>query len=146
MFEMIKATRVILIFVLLFGCSKQEKPESVETASQVAIAFFDALYNQKNLDKAMALSSPDFAKKLHRHRTAKQVAIRVCNMSYDSVKIEAGLGDSQVRDEFNKTGHLTLLFNGKRREKIFNELKKIRLIKVGEIWLVDGLLADPVPT
>ncbi|MCP4324300.1 MAG: hypothetical protein GY787_21065, partial [Alteromonadales bacterium] len=47
--------------------------------------------------------------------------------------------------DFEKSGELTLLFTGYRQEKTYKELKKIKLIKQGDSWLIDALLPDPTP-
>jgi hypothetical protein len=133
---------VAFISITLLGCNSSTQP----SAEDVAVAFFDAIYNQKDINKAAALCSPTFAKKILKHRMAKQVARRLFNMSFDTVKIDAALGDIKIRQEFNTSGGLTILFTGYRNEKIYKDLKKIQLIKLGETWRVDRLLADPMPS
>jgi len=56
------------------------------------------------------------------------------------------LGDQKVRAEFNTSGKLTILFTGERQGNTFKDLKKIQLIKINNIWYVEKLLADPVPS
>jgi len=132
---------VILASLLLFGCGS----DSEAPAEDVAIAFFDAIYNQKDINKAASMCTPKFAIEIKKYKTAKNVARRLLNMSFDSVKIEAALGDIKVREEFKTSGKLTVLFTGYRQDKIFKELKAIKLIKVNDVWLVEKLLADPMP-
>jgi hypothetical protein len=128
----------------LLGCSLEKVEE--ETAGEVATAFFDALYNTKNLEKALTFCTPEFAKEVGKHKTVKQAALRLFNMSYDSVKIHAALGDQKVRAEFNTSGKLTMLFTGDRQGKIYKDLKKVQLIKKGKVWYIESLLPDPVPS
>tara|TARA_R110001592_G_scaffold10013_1_gene52255 strand:- start:7783 stop:7986 length:204 start_codon:yes stop_codon:yes gene_type:complete len=66
-------------------------------------------------------------------------------MSFDSVKIDAALGDMKIRDEFKNSGKLTLLFTGYRQGRIYKKLKNIKLIKQGDIWLVEKSLPDSIP-
>ena len=65
---------VFVVTILLAGCSKEKKEPS---ADEVAVAFFDAIYNQKDINKALVLCSEDFARKVRQQRSAKQVARRL---------------------------------------------------------------------
>ena len=132
---------ISLIALTTLGCNA----EKTQGAEEVAIAFFDAIYNEKDIKKAAALSTPSFSKEVQKYVTAKNAARRLLNMSFDTVKIDAALGDLKVREEFNTSGNLTLLFTGERFGKTYKELKRIKLIKKDNTWLVDKLLKDPVP-
>ncbi|AOW78626.1 hypothetical protein A3Q34_18355 [Colwellia sp. PAMC 20917] len=134
---------IIVIFITLAVCSCSSDTE--DTAESVGIAFFDALYNQKDIKKTTALCTPIFAKEINKYITTKNAARRLFNMSFDSVKIDAALGDLKVREDFVNSGSLTFLFTGVRNGKIYKELKKIKLIKKGNTWLVDQILKDPMP-
>jgi len=131
----------ISVALMLFGCG--DEPEVEQTAEDVAVAFFDAVYNQNDIDKALALSTPNFAEELGKYITTKNAARRLFNMSFDSVQIDAALGDKNVRREFKRSGKLVILFTGYRQDKLYKEMKEIRLVKKGDNWLVDELLPDP---
>ena len=130
----------LFLSIMLFGCSAEVKEQSAEA---VAVAFFDAIYNKKDINQAVLLCTPSFAAQLKKHRTAKQVALRLFNMSFDTVEIDAALSDFDVREDFDRTGNLTMLFTGLRQDRVFKDMKKIKLIRNGETWLVDKILADP---
>ncbi len=132
---------VFFVALAMFGCGSVPK----DSAEDVAIAFFNAIYNQNDINKAKKLCTTNFAKEISKYISTKNVSRRVFNMSFDSVEIHAALGDLKVRAEFENSGSLTILFTGYRQEKIYKELKKIKLIKQGDIWLVDELLRDPTP-
>jgi hypothetical protein len=132
---------VIFITLAMFGCGSDSEPK--ENADDVAIAFFNAIYNQNDINKAKKLCTTNFAKEISKYITTKNVARRLFNMSFDSVEINAALGDLKVQSEFKISGKLTVLFTGYRQEKTYKELKNIRLIKQGDVWLIDELLSDP---
>jgi hypothetical protein len=136
-----KFLTVIFITFTVFSCGTEKE----DAAEDTAIAFFDAIYNQKDIKAAAALCAPTFATQILKYKTAKNVARRLFNMSFDSVKIDAALGDVKIREEFKNSGSLTLLFTGKSHGKIYKNLKRVRLIKKNKQWLVDQLLKDPVP-
>jgi len=133
---------ISVLFIVLAVCSCSSDTE--DTAESVGLAFFDAIYNQNDIKKATALCTPTFAKEINKYRTTKNVARRLFNMSFDSVKIDAALGDLKVREDFVNSGSLTFLFTGIRNGKIYKELKKIKLTKKGNTWLVTQLLKDPM--
>jgi len=67
-------------------------------------------------------------------------ARRLLNLSFDSVKIEIQKAKAQVIDEFSVKITMTVLFTGQRNDGIYKDVKKVRLIKEGNLWLVDQLL------
>lgn len=132
----------MFITLAMSGCGS----ETNDNAEDVAIAFFDAIYNQNDINKAQKLCTTNFAKDISKYVTTKNVARRLFNMSFDSVKINTALGDLNVRSEFMNSGKLTILFTGQRYGKTYKDMKKIKLIKQGNTWLIDKLLADPMPS
>jgi len=132
----------IVVFIAFISSSCSSERE--DAAEDVAIAFFDAIYNKKDIEVAAALCAPNLATQIHKYMTAKNVARRLFNMSFDSVKIDAALGDIKIREEFKNSGKLTLLFTGNRHGKIYKDLKRVKLIKLNNKWFVELLLKDPV--
>ena len=142
--KMKKVFIFILMMVSLIGCDGRREIAREQEAEDVAVSFFDAIYNQKDLKKAATFCSPGFADELNKYLTARNAARRLFNMTYDTVQIETGLGDTSVRREFTSSGELVVLFTGKRDGKTYKELKKIKLIKRDENWYVDKIMKDPV--
>lgn len=62
------------------------------------------------------------------------------NLSFDSVEIETQKKNIQVIDEFNVEITMTVLFTGKRNDKIYKDVRKLLLVGEGDVWLVDKLL------
>lgn len=132
--------KLFLIFSIIFlgcGCSPQKNEPSEE---KVTIAFFDAIYNKKDLNSAIALSSASFKKEVQKYKTARNFSRRLLNLSFDSVEIETQKSNTQVIDEHNTKITMTVLFTGKRNDRIYKDVKKILLINEGDAWLVDKLL------
>ena len=134
----------IVFSLALCGCGSDSKNPASVSAEKVAVAFFDAIYNQKDINKTVSLCTLDLAKEIKKYVTANNVARRLFHMSFDSVKIDVALGDIQVREEFKNSGKLTILFTGSRQNKVFKELKAIKLIQKDDVWLVGQILADPM--
>jgi len=129
---------VTLLF--LSSCTK----EKVTNPEDVAISFFNALYNDKDINKAKKFTSKNFQLKLSKYRTAKHAGSKLFHLSFDSVTIDAALADKKLRSEFNKTGVLTVIFNGKFNKVTIKEMKRIGLVRHNNTWLIDKLLPDLV--
>ncbi|MEW6983140.1 hypothetical protein AAD001_10875 [Colwelliaceae bacterium 6471] len=128
---------ILSILFLGFGC-KETKTELSE--QQVTVAFFDAIYNEKDLNKAIALSTENFKNEMKKYQTARNFARRLLNLYFDSVQIDAQKFDTQVIDEFNSKTTMTVLFTGERNGRLHKDIKKIILLKKGDAWLVDQVL------
>jgi hypothetical protein len=123
---------------LLLGCNSNKEPEMSE--KEVATSFFNAIYNEKDIDKALALSSTDFKKELEKYHTASNVARRLFNMSFESVSLHTSAQKKQILDNYNIQVTMTIQFNGKRNGNNYKDYKKIRLIRDNNQWLVDKLM------
>jgi len=135
---------IIITFVslsLLFACgtdnNKQEMAEK-----DVALAFFDAIYNQKDLKKASKISSVAFQKELTKYKTANNLARRLLNLQFNSVKMTTAAKKTQIIDEFNTQVTMTVVFTGERYNGTFKDFKRIRLIKENNNWVVDKILKN----
>ncbi len=123
---------------LLLGCNSNKEPKMSE--KEVATSFFNAIYNEKDIDKALALSSSDFKKELEKYHTASNVARRLFNMSFESVSLHTSAQKKQILDNYNIQVTMTIQFNGKRNGNNYKDYKKIRLIRDNNQWLVDKLM------
>jgi len=140
--EYLKNTSLIyaLLFSILFsGCNSENKDTEVNE-KKVAIAFFDAVYNSKDIKKIITLSSDRFKEKVSRYKTAQHFSRRVLNMQFDTVTMETAAANTQVIDEFNVKVTMTVLFTGQRNGSTFKDYRRIQLIKKDNVWLVDKLL------
>jgi len=132
---------LLLLSSLLFGCNSEE--EKVEISEkQVAVSFFNAIYNEKDAKKAMSFSSTNFKKELEKYHTASNIARRVFDMRFDSVSLHTSAMKTQIINEFNVQVTMMVQFTGKRNGSDYKDYKKIRLIKENDKWLVDKLLED----
>ena len=109
-------------------------------SNALAVAFFDAIYNAKDLQKAMSYSSPNFKKEIEKYKSANNVARRLFRMSFESVKMTTSASKSQIIDDFKAQVTMTVLFTGQRNGSTHKDYKRIRLIKENDVWLVDKLI------
>ena len=133
----------LLIIALLLsssGCAKEEEEVKKPTDVDITVAFFDALYNKKDLNTLLLHSSDSFKEEIKKYKTVSNVARRLFNLSFDSVSVKTQKSGAKVIDEFNEEVTMTVLLTGKRNERIFKEVKRIQLIKINNIWLVNQLV------
>jgi len=131
---------LLLILSMVYatlGCKEEIKEPS---ESEVTIAFFDAIYNQKDLKTVLSLSSKSFTKEIKKYKTLNNFSRRALNLSFDSVTMETQKSNTKVIDEFNIQVVITVMLTGLRNERIYKEVKQVQLIKNNNTWLIDKLL------
>jgi hypothetical protein len=130
---------LFLLFPLLFGCNSEEKEIKI-SEKDVAIAFFNAIYNENDVKKALSLSSESFQNELSRYHTTKNIARRVFDMRFDSVDLHTSAMKTQIINEYKVQVTMMVQFTGQRNGSTYKDYKKIRLVKENDQWLVDKLL------
>ena len=75
---------------LLTACDSDDSKRitTVDNPEIVALAFFDALYNEKNIEKAASVCNPKLARLILHYRSPQAVARHLFNMSYDKVEMK----------------------------------------------------------
>lgn len=137
---LIRNIGLLLILPMLYLTTSCKEEVYTPSESEITIAFFDAIYNQKDLDTALSLSSASFKKEVKKYRTLNNFSRRGLNLSFDSVSINTQKSATTVIDAANIHVTMTVLLTGKRNERIYKEVKKIQLIKKENTWLVNKLL------
>lgn len=132
----------LFLFSTLYLTTGCKEKASGPSESEVTIAFFNAVYNQKDLNKVLLLSSERFKKEIKAYRTLNNFSRRALNLSFDSVTMETQKSNTKVIDEFNVQVVITVMLTGLRNEKTYKEVKKVQLIKSNNVWLVDKLLKN----
>lgn len=130
---------ITIVALVLFGCNSDKK-EVEKPVQKVVIAFFDAIYNKKDLNRAVLFSSKNLKKELKQYKTVRHLSRRLLNMSFDSVTIETTTTKTQIIDEFNVQITMTVMFTGQLDGSLFKDYKNIRVIKENNAWLVDKIL------
>lgn len=143
--EMIKYTLVGLL-LLLCGCGDDKDDKAItkiDNPELVTIAFFNAIYNEKNVDKAALVCSPELARIILHYRSAEAVGRHMFNMSYDSVEIKPDGSGVKVREQFKNAAVITVYFEGFYQENKIKDVKRVSLIQQNDKWVINKLLKDP---
>ena len=136
---------LFLSLVLLTACGggDTKKNTTVDNPEIVSVAFFDALYNERNVEKAASVCNPKLAKLILHYRSPEAVARHLFNMSYDKVEIRPDSGGVKVREQFKGSANITIYFDGYYQESRIKEVKRLALVQRGGKWFIDKILKDP---
>lgn len=131
------------LFLLLTACTGEEEITDIDNPEKIAIAFFDALYNQKDVKKAASVCTPKLARIILHYRSSNSVGRHLFNMSYDKVEISPDSSGVKVREQFKDSADITVYFDGVYQEDRLKDVKRIRLVQVDGNWVISKILKDP---
>jgi len=130
---------------LLTACGEDntKKITTVDNPETVAVAFFDALYNEKNVEKAASVCSPKLARLVLHYRSPEAVGRHLFNMSYDKVEMRPENAGVKVREQFKGSANITIYFDGYYQDSRIKEVKRLAFIQRDGEWFIDKILKDP---
>ena len=135
---------LILALISLTGCMKNEEDiTSIDDPELVTIAFFDALYNQKDINKAASVCSPKLARIIKHYKSPRAVGRHLFNMSYDKVAVSPDDSGVKVREQFKDKAVIIVFFDGTYNDERLKDVKKISLVQIDDKWVIDKILKDP---
>jgi hypothetical protein len=132
------------LLLLITSCGiDNEEITSIDNPKLVTVAFFDAIYNEKDIKKAASVCDDKLAKLVLHYRTSSAVGRHLFNMSYDNVVVKPDESGVKVREQFKGSAIVTVYFNGYYNDKNVKDVKLISLIQKDGKWLIDKILKDP---
>lgn len=140
---------VLLIFALLssclmLGCGSEESPQGEKnTPGNTATLYFDALYNQNDLNQAMEYATPKMARIMKSYGTANQFARNLINMQYDKVVIEVDMTNMSLREQYGDKANINLIFTGYFNGKKVDDMRSVKMIRKKGNWYIEKINADP---
>ena len=135
---------LIAALLLLMGCTNEENEiAEIENPELVTIAFFNALYNEKNVKKAASVCSPQLARIILHYKSPQAVARHLFNMSYDRVEIKPDDSGVKVREQFKDAAVITVYFDGYYQENRLKDVKRVSLVQQNGNWVINKILKDP---
>jgi hypothetical protein len=131
--------------LLLFGCGEPDKDviSDLDHPEVVAIEFFNALYNEKNIKKSASVCSPQLSRIILHYKSPKAVARHLFNMSYDKVEITPDDSGIKVREQFKDNAVITVYFDGYYNDDHIKDVKRLSMIQIDNKWVIDKILKDP---
>ncbi len=143
--SLFKKIRICLwLSAALFLQSCGDNPLGPEQPGEVAIEFFDAIYNQQDLEAAAKLATPQYGRILKSYYTVERVQKVLFNRRYDNVEIEEdnSMSGVSIIESHDDKAYVTLMFDGQYNGERFRDLKKVVMLKQQGKWRVDKLKAD----
>lgn len=131
---------LILSVLFLNACTAEEDKSAKEV--DVVIIFFDAIYNQKDFNKVLAVSSKTLQKEIKKYQTLSNFSRRLLKLSFDSVTIATQKSATQVIDNYHEQATITVMLTGPRNDRVYKDVRRVNVIKQGDIWLVDEILEN----
>lgn len=133
-----------ILLIFLSACNGDEgEAIEVDNPEKVSVAFFNALYNEKDIKKAASVCSPKLARIILHYKSHKAVARHMFNMSYDKVEMKPEDSGVKVREQFKGSATITIYFDGIYNEERIKDVKRVSLIQRNGNWVIDKLLKDP---
>jgi hypothetical protein len=136
----------LILFTLFLSACFDEDPSKITTVNDpeiVAMAFFDALYNEKNVKKAASVCSPKLARLILHYRSSEAVGRHLFNMSYDTVKMSPDSSGVKIREQFKGKANITIYFDGHYQDNRIKDVKRLAIVQQNGKWFIDKLLKDP---
>jgi hypothetical protein len=136
-------TIILLTLVFAIACSDEENIQEIDNPKVVTTAFFNALYNERDVDKAASVCSPQIAKLLKHYRSVPSIGRYMFNMMYDKVEIKADNSGVKIREQFKQSATVTIYFNGTYQNQRIKDVKRVLLKEQGNRWIISEILKDP---
>lgn len=128
----------------MMGCGEdRESITSINNPELVTIAFFNAIYNENNLEKAASVCSPKLARILLHYKSSKAVGRHLFNMSYDKVTVTPEDSGVKVREQFQDAAIIIVYFDGTYFNERIKDVKSVYLVQVNGKWIIEKFLKDP---
>lgn len=131
------------VALLLTGCTGEEEITEIENPELVAVAFFDALYNQKDVNKAASVCAPKLARIVKHYKSPTAVGRHLFNMQYDTVEIKPDDSGVKVREQFKDDADVIVYFDGVYNDERMKDVKRLSLKQIDGNWKIDKILKDP---
>lgn len=132
----------IVTSLFIFGCGDITKSDSA-TPGDTATAYFDALYNQQDLQKASTMATPHLTRIMKSYGTAKQFSRNLVNMQYDKVIIEVDRTNMSVREQYGDNAKINLIFTGYLNSNKVDNFRSVEMVRKKGKWYIDKIIADP---
>ena len=139
----IKMLLTCSLLTLTACIDSNEEISEIDNPELVAVAFFDALYNEKDIKKAASVCSPQLSRIIMHYRSPQAVARHLFNMSYDNVVVSPDDSGVKVREQFKDSAKITLYFVGQYNHDKIKDVKRVLMIQSNGKWVLDKILKDP---
>lgn len=135
---------IISLLLFLVACTDNSKDiNKIEDPELVTVAFFNAIYNERDIKKAASVCNPKLARILMHYKSPSAVGRHLFNMSFDEVVVSPDSTGVKIREQFKDKAVITVYFEGMYQENIVKDVKRLSLVQLGNRWVINKILKDP---
>jgi hypothetical protein len=135
---------IITLLLFLVACTDKNKDiNKIEDPELVTVAFFNAIYNERDIKKAASVCNPKLARILMHYKSPSAVGRHLFNMSFDEVVVSPDSTGVKIREQFKDKAVITVYFEGMYQENIVKDVKRLSLVQLGNRWVINKILKDP---
>ena len=130
-----------LVAAAVSACGSEEPTDfSDAKPAEIVTSFYNAVYEQDDLEKAKQLSSTRMADLITHYGAVSQVERYVLGRYFDTVKIE--VANDSLTDYLNNSNELraTVIFEGTYNGDNIKDRRDVVLIQQDGRWVVDKIL------
>lgn len=133
------------LFITACDGSDKKKIMEIDDPREIAVAFFDAIYNEKDIKKAASVCSPKLARLLLHYKTSQSVAKHMFNMPFEKVtSIKPEDSGVKVRERYEDMATITVYIEGFFYGDNKKDVKRLSLIQNEKNhWVINEILKDP---
>lgn len=142
-------TFVMMLSIALILSSCERNPQinaQLGSPEYLAGEFFHAIYNEKDLEKAKAMATPEFAALLASYGTARQAGRILFNMNFDEVTINVNRSGRNLREQYHNDAAIQLILDGSFDNRRIQEVRTVVLVRQRGNWQVSRIEADRFST
>lgn len=134
-------SRSLVIGMSLFMLSACDNPlDRGPQAHDIAIEFFDRLYNQRDLNGALELTSAEYRPVLERYGSIVAIGRYLYGMNFDEVTIEADSQGVQLYRDRAETARVQISFSGRQGQRHVETLRNVVMIQEDGEWRLSRVL------
>ncbi|MBY5979865.1 hypothetical protein [Ferrimonas balearica] len=133
----------VLAASLISGCNPRHDAQRPEN---VALTFFDALYNQNDAQTAMTLVADDLREVMGHYRIASQIQRNMVGLPLDEAELEVAEVDIDFFRRNSDQVEVLVRFSGHSGHRLIRDDRLVRLERRGEQWVITRIYSDKFKT
>ncbi|OXR99973.1 hypothetical protein [Shewanella algae] len=133
---------LFLCLLGLFGCNDDPSKATIDTPEQVALGFFQAIYVDKDVEKATHYVDDPMKEVLKSYYIAASVQRHMLNLQMTDVTLEIEEIDIDFFRKFTDDVTVVVKFTGRRGGRPWVDDRTIRLHKRGRAWVIVEILPE----
>ncbi|UJF23410.1 DUF4878 domain-containing protein [Shewanella sp. OMA3-2] len=133
----------IFSFIALLGCEKIiEKGEAPQTPESVTLNFFEAIYNDRDVSKALPYVTPELREVLQHYHIASSVQRHVLGLSMTKVNMSIDEIDIDFFRKFTDEVTIIVKMEGLKGGRPWVDDRTLRLKKEGNKWIIVEVIPE----